>query len=89
MVGGMLAVAAPAIALVSPWSPELGRPGIDEPVRIDSAPVTPSATAVLAALRRPQTEQDRELAAPLIRQIGSANLVDRVQTDSIRMVGEG
>jgi hypothetical protein len=89
MVGGLLAVAAPAIALVSPWSPELGRPGIDGPVRIDSAPVTPSASAALAVLRRAQTEQDRESAAPLIGRVGSANLVDGVQTDGIRMVGGG
>ncbi|HEX7299696.1 MAG TPA: hypothetical protein VF257_11865 [Solirubrobacteraceae bacterium] len=89
ITGAVLAVAAPATALVAPWSPQLGRPGIDEPVHTDSSPVIRSATAVLAVLRRAQTGKDRELAAPLIGQVASANLVDGVQTDSIRMVGEG
>lgn len=81
---GALVVAAPAAAIIHPWQPELSRPGIDGPVTTSSAGVLASASDVLAVLRRPQTDADRTLTAPLIRRVGSANLVDGVQTDSIR-----
>jgi hypothetical protein len=79
---GLLAIAAPAAAIVQPWNPTLGRPGIDPPVARDNAPVSADATGALAVLRRPQSAEDRATAAPLLRTV--ANQVDGAQVDAIR-----
>jgi hypothetical protein len=85
----VLAVAAPAVALVAPWHPALERSGIDRPVGVDTSPVVASASDALAVLRRPQTEDDRRLAAPLLTTVGSGNQIDGVQTDGIRSLADG
>ena len=83
-----LVIAAPAAALVSPWNPTVGRPGIDEPiVPPSSAPVATDAKAALAILRREQTTADREAAAPLLRALGHP--VGGVQLDGVRALGAG
>src|SRR5262245_45286988 len=82
----ILAVAAPAVAVVQPWNPELGHPMLDDQTTIDRSPVDRSATEVLAILRRPQTARDRELATPLLRY--AVGRIDNVQVDSIRALGE-
>jgi hypothetical protein len=82
----ILALAAPAVAIVSRWNPALERDGIDSPVATDSAPVSRAAIDALAPLRREQTADDRRIAAPLIKAIGIGNQVDRVQTEAIRAV---
>lgn len=82
-----LGLAAPALAVVQPWNPVLGRPSVDGPVASDSTQVARSAVDVLAVLRRPQSAQDRTDAAPRLQAIG--NQIDNVQTASIRaLTGE-
>jgi hypothetical protein len=80
----VVAIAAPAVALMEPWSPRLGRPWIDGPVSVSRAPVATSARAVLAVLRRPQTARDRRLAAPHLRD--ATRDMFGVQVDGIRAV---
>lgn len=89
-LAGVLAllVAAPALAITQPWSPTLGRPGIDPPVTTDGSPVLAQAREVLAVLRRPQTAEEREQAAPLLRGIVGGQ-VQGVQTDAIRALRDG
>lgn len=87
--GAVLALAAPAVAVVSSWDPALERPGVDRPVSTDASPVSPTAVNAIAALRREQTPADRAGAAPLVRAIGMGNQVDRVQTEGIRIVAPG
>jgi hypothetical protein len=82
----ILAVTAPAVAVVQPWSPTLGRPQFDGRVSIDRSPVDRSATDVLAILRRPQTARDRELATPRLKYAGG--MIDNVQVDGIRALNE-
>lgn len=56
---GVLAVAAPAMALTQPWNPELGdRPGTGRPVATSSL-VPEVQRNALEVLRREQTEEDR------------------------------
>lgn len=88
-VAAVLALAAPAVALVTPWDPDLERTGVDKPVSTDPAPVSGLAVDVLAPLRRQQTADDRRIATPLIRTIGTGNQVDRVQSQAIRAVAPG
>lgn len=85
----VLVVAAPAVALVGPWDPTLERSGIDKPVGVDSSPVVASARDALAVLRRPQTEDDRRRAGPLLTTVGASNQIDGVQTDGIRSPADG
>jgi hypothetical protein len=80
----LIAVAAPAIAVVEPWNPTLGRPRVDGPVSVDRSPVPPSVRDVLAVLRRPQTARDRRLARPHLRNASSE--MTGVQVDGIRAV---
>ena len=87
--GALLLVAAPALAVIAPWQPTLQRPGIDNPVTVDSSPVVESARDALAVLRRPQTPADREQTASLLSVVGTGNQVDHVQTDGIRAVAKG
>jgi hypothetical protein len=82
----ILAVAAPAVAVVQPWNPTLGPSKFGGDVVIDRSPVDRSATEVLAILRRPQTAHDREVATPLLRYAGGT--IDNVQVDSIRALSE-
>ena len=84
-----LLIAAPAVAVVGPWHPSLGRSGVDDPVAVDESPVPPAALQAFAVLRREQTAADRERTAPLLRAVGAGNQVDRVQTSGIRAVGDG
>ncbi len=84
-----VAVAAPALAITTPWNPSLERTGIDQPVTATNAAVSASAVDALGVLRRVQSEADRERAAPLVRAIGAGNQVDDVQTDGIRSVATG
>jgi hypothetical protein len=83
----MLLIAAPAVAVVQPWQPVLGRPEVDGPVTSDSSPVVAEARDALAVLRRPQTGTDREIAAPLLKQL-SADTVG-VQVAAIRALRDG
>lgn len=78
----VLAVTAPAVAVVQPWNPTLGPSKFGGDVAIDRSPVNRSATEVLAILRRPQTARDRDVAAPLLSYAGGT--IDNVQVDSIR-----
>jgi hypothetical protein len=80
----VVAIAAPAVAVMQPWSPRLGRPRIDGRVSVSRAPVPASASDVLAVLRRPQTPRDRRLAAPHLRDAGREMV--GVQVDGIRAV---
>jgi len=90
IAGAALAVGAPAsVAVVSVWSPDLQRDGIDKPVSTDSSPVSVDVTSALAVLRRSQTPADRAGAQPLLKAIGAGNQVDGVQTGAIRMVAPG
>ena len=82
----IIAVAAPAVAVVQPWTPPLGRPEHDLNATIDRAPVDPQAVEQLAILRRPQTARDRELAAPRLRHAGG--IVQGVQVDDVRAFNE-
>jgi hypothetical protein len=84
----VLALAAPALAVVQPWSPNVGRPGIDEPTSSSSAPIASSATSVMAVLRREQTEADRAAAGPLLKGV-FGNQTDGVQTAGIRSLADG
>lgn len=85
----VLAVAVPAVAVIAPWRPTLERTGVDQPVAVDSSPVAGSASGVLAVLRRPQTDRDRTLTAPLLTTVGAGNQIDDVQTDGVRSVASG
>jgi hypothetical protein len=80
----VVAIAAPAVAVIEPWSARLGRPRIDGRVSVSRAPVPASARDVLAVLRRPQTARDRRLAAPHLRNANSRMV--GVQVDEIRAV---
>jgi hypothetical protein len=83
-----LIVTAPAAALVSPWNPTVGRPGIDEPtVPPSSAPYASTATESLGILRRPQTATDRAAATPVLRALGHP--VGGVQLDGVRALSDG
>ncbi len=83
----LLAVAAPAVAVVKSWSPTLGRTANDSPATSDSTPVIASARDALAVLRRPQTDEDRAIAEPLLKAIGGP--LDKVQTASVRALADG
>jgi len=80
----VVAIAAPAVAVMQPWNPRLGRPRIDGHVSVSRAPVPASARAALAVLRRPQTARDRRLAAPHLR--NASHEMVGVQVDGIRAV---
>jgi hypothetical protein len=80
----VVAIAAPAVAVVQPWNPKLGRPKVDGPVSVSRAPVPRSAVEVLAVLRRAQTARDRRLAGPRLRN-ASSQMVG-VELDGIRAV---
>lgn len=79
---GTLLVAAPAVALVGAWEPQLGRPGADPGAAATAAtrPVGAAAAQSLAVLRRAQTARDRRLAEPLLR------VLDR-QTRGVQIAG--
>ena len=49
---------------------------------IDRTPVSPTATKVLAVLRRPQTDRDRRLAGPRLRYVGPPG--EGLQVDGVR-----
>lgn len=83
-----LIVSAPAAALVSPWNPTVGRPGIDEPtVPPSSAPYASTATVSLGILRRAQTATDRAVATPVLRALGHP--LGGVQLDGVRALPDG
>lgn len=85
---GALLIAAPAAALVGPWDPTVGRPGIDQPmVAPSSAPYSSDAVVSFAVLRREQTHRDREVAEPLLRALGHP--VGGVQLDGVRALPDG
>lgn len=87
---GLIAVvvAAPAVALVGPWTPTVGRPGINEPtIPPSSAPYASPAAAALGVLRRPQTAADRAAATPVLRALGHP--VGGVQLDGVRALSNG
>lgn len=67
-----LAVAVPAVAATQPWRPILGRPTLrDTPVSTSGSAVPANAIALLAVLRRPQTDRDRGRAIrTLLRSVG-------------------
>ncbi len=82
-----LVVATPAIAVVNPWNPTVGRPGINEPtIPPSSAPVSSTAKAALAILRREQTATDRAVAAPLLEALGYP--VGGVQLNAVRALSK-
>jgi hypothetical protein len=85
---GVLAIAAPAVAVVRPWEPTLGRPGVDDGSATTSSAAAPlSARDVMAVLRRAQTADDRAKAAPLLRTVDAQ--FTGVQTNSIRALRDG
>ena len=88
-LGASLAVAAPALAITTPWSPSLERSGIDKPVSVSNAAVSDSVKERFGVLRRAQTAADRERAAAVVHAIGAGNQVDDVQTNGIRSVAPG
>ncbi|MDA0169718.1 hypothetical protein OJ998_11540 [Solirubrobacter taibaiensis] len=67
---------------VGTWTPKVGRPDKGMPMSIDRTPVSPTATKVLAVLRRPQTDRDRRLAGPRLRYVGPPG--EGVQVDGVR-----
>ena len=67
---------------VGTWTPEVGRPDKGMPMSIDRTPVSPTATKVLAVLRRPQTDRDRRLAGPRLRYVGPPG--EGLQVDGVR-----
>jgi hypothetical protein len=80
---GALAIAAPAVAVVRPWEPTLGRPGVDEGAATTTTAAAPAAARdVMAVLRRSQTANDRAKATPLLRSVDAQ--FTGVQTESIR-----
>ncbi len=81
------AIATPAVAVMRPWEPELGRPAVDGPVTSSNAPVPKVAEDSLAVLRRPQTAADRANATPLLRVLTPQ--FSGVQTDGVRSVADG
>lgn len=82
---GALAIAAPAVAVVRPWEPTLGRPGVDDgAATTTTAAAAASARDVMAVLRRSQTADDRAKATPLLRSVDAQFM--GVQTESIRAV---
>jgi hypothetical protein len=83
----VLVAAAPAAAIVHPWSPLLGRPSIDGPVRASTAPVIDAAREHLGVLRREQTDTDRTQASSLLATLGRQT--QGVQTDGIRSLAPG
>jgi len=46
-IGAVLAVGAPAVAVVGPWDPDLERFGVDRPVTTDDASVNAAAVNAL------------------------------------------
>jgi hypothetical protein len=51
---------AATLAATQPWNPQLGRPEFDGPVSQSSSPVPTGQADLLAVLRRPQTDADRD-----------------------------
>lgn len=87
VLAALVVVATPAAALISPWGPTVGRPGIDEPtIPPSSAPVSSKAKAALAVLRREQSATDRAVAAPLLKALGHP--VGGVQLDAVRALSQ-
>jgi hypothetical protein len=84
----LLTFATPALAVTHPWNPATARPNIDQPVAPSAIPVASAARNVLAVLRRPQTQEDRDKAGPLLRAVGMGNQLDGVQTSDIRVLPE-
>ena len=82
----LVAIAAPAVALVQPWDPPVGR-GDQDTLTASGAEVDRSALDAYAILRRPQTERDRRLAEPLLRQMGRP--LDQVQLAGVRAIRPG
>src|SRR5262249_3541300 len=78
---------ATAPAASGTWTPHVGRPEKKLPATIDRTPVDPKAVAAFAVLRRPQSERDRKLAAPLLRYFGGP--IDGIQVDGVRALGSG
>lgn len=85
---GVLAIATPALAIVQPWNPPLGRHGIDGPISADTSAVSPTARKAFAVVRRPQTTDDQTRAAPILRS-GITDRVDGVQTAAVRALPSG
>ena len=67
---------------VGTWTPAVGWPEKNMPMSIDRTPVSPTATKVLAVLRRPQTDRDRRLAGPRLRYVGPPG--EGLQVDGVR-----
>ena len=79
--------ATPAATATTPppvgtWTPAVGWPEKNMPMSIDRTPVSPTATKVLAVLRRPQTDRDRRLAGPRLRYVGPPG--EGLQVDGVR-----
>ena len=81
-----LAVSVPALAATTPWRPILGRPELrDTPAGTSNSPVPNDASALLAVLRRPQTDADRgPIAQKLLRNVGQQ--FRGVRLRSVRLV---
>lgn len=81
-----LAIAVPAVAATQPWRPILGRPALhDTPAGTSDTPVPDNASALLAVLRRPQTDRDRSpTSRVLLRVVGQQ--FHGVRVNSVRLL---
>lgn len=87
-VGGVIVSGTAVAATAGSWRPLLGSPDRPRPVAA-SGGVPADQLAVLAVLRRPQTDADR---GPLVRAALSKldrRMVDGIHTDAIRVIAHG
>lgn len=77
-----VAVTAPALAIVQPWSPQVGSG--DDRVSTSDVPVADSLLDAFGVLRRPQTSKDRRVAAPVLRRLGRP--ISKVQVAGVRAI---
>lgn len=64
------------------WTPAVGRPEAGLDASISRAPISRAMAEAVAVLRRPQTDEDRQVAGPLLRWVGAGT--DGVQVDAAR-----
>jgi hypothetical protein len=84
-LAGALVIAGTALAATTPWNPQVGDDHRGRP-RLSSTPVPADQLAVLAALRRPQTDTDRGLRVEAVLKLVPGMLFSGVRLDSARLL---